>query len=231
MSKQELPLRPGDGLGRLHAVLFDVDGTLIDTTELIGRGLQEVIRAHRGIAPDYARCVELIGRPLAYQMEVLAGGDTAPLIADFIRFYETNRDLERVITPAVDLVRLAAGLQLQVGVVTSKNHEEWANSLSRLGLDGLLGTVVCADDTRRGKPAPDPILAALERLGVAAGDTLYIGDTEYDMQAGREAGVLTGAAAWAAAHPERMRPWQPDFWFDDPGQAADAIRRLACRTL
>ena len=212
---------------RLACVLFDVDGTLIDTTDLIARGLQQVIQAHRGGKLTRARCGELIGRPLAYQMEVLAGPPIAPLVEDFIRFYEAHQDLERIIEPAVELVRLAHGLGLQVGLVTSKNHRELAHSLGRLGIASLLGVVITADDVPRGKPAPDPLLAALERLGAPASRTLYLGDTEYDMQAGREAGVITAAAVWAAAHPERLRRWEPDFWFERPAQAAALLRQAA----
>jgi len=158
---------------------------------------------------------------------VLAGPPIVPLVEDFIRFYEAHQDLERIIEPAVELVRLAHGLGLQVGLVTSKNHRELAHSLGRLGIASLLGVAITADDVPRGKPAPDPLLAALERLGAPASRTLYLGDTEYDMQAGREAGVITAAAVWAAAHPERLRRWEPDFWFEQPAQAAALLRQAA----
>jgi len=212
---------------RLSCVLFDIDGTLIDTTDLIAAGLQHAVRKHRGRTPDRARCVELIGRPLLDQFRLLAGEPVAPLVADFIRYYERHRHLERVIAEAVALVGLARGLGLQVGVVTSKNHTELANSLPRLGIAPLLSVAICAGDAPRPKPAPDPILAALERLGAEAGRTLYLGDTEWDLQAGRAAGVLTGAAAWAATHPDRLRAAGPDFWFDRPDQAADLLRQAA----
>ena len=153
----------------LCAVLFDIDGTLIDTVDLIVQALDYTYRKHLGVALPRAELRRLIGLPLSVQMRYLDDRITgsAPheqMEADEVAYYAANRHLERVIPEAVQAVQTAYRKGYAVGLVTSKNREELQLSLPKLQLDDFVDTIVSADDTERHKPNPDPVLMRYHKL-------------------------------------------------------------------
>jgi phosphoglycolate phosphatase-like HAD superfamily hydrolase len=107
-----------------------------------------------------------------------------------------------------------------VGIVTSKNRHEVANFLSRFPLQAYLDVIVSSSDTKRPKPHPDPVLKALELTNAQPGNTLFIGDSVYDMKCGKSAGVLTGAALWGPFGRDVLSAEHPDFLFESPEEVA-----------
>jgi pyrophosphatase PpaX len=215
----------------LCAVLFDIDGTLIDTVDLIVQALDYTYRKHLGVALPRAEIRRLIGLPLSVQMRYLDDRITgsAPheqMEADEVAYYAANRHLERVIPEAVHAVQTAYRKGYAVGLVTSKNREELQLSLPKLQLDAFVDTMVTADDTERHKPNPDPVLCALERLQVAPARAIYIGDTVFDLSCGRAAGVQVAAVAWGAHLPEDLRAAQPDYYFETPADLTEWVQQL-----
>lgn len=204
-----------------RCLLWDIDGTLIDTTDLIVDALDHVYRTHIGRTLPRPEIRALIGTPLASQVTALGapeavGASSDAMVREFIRYYEVRRDEERLIPPALDTLRAGYATGHATGLVTSKNRAEIANSLPRLGIDGHVHLVVTADDVALPKPAPDGILAALAALGVAPDDAVYIGDTVHDMRAGERAGVRRCAVTWGAALRPDLLAEAPDMICDDP---------------
>lgn len=215
----------------LRAILFDIDGTLIDTVDLIVKALDYTYRKHLGVALPREEIRRLIGLPLKVQMRYLDDrvAGNAPheqMEADEVAYYKAHRDMERVIPEAVGAVRAAYCKGYATGLVTSKNREELRLSLPKLALDDFVDAIVTADDTERHKPAPDPVLKALERLGVAPESAIYIGDTVFDISCGRAAGVQAAAVAWGAHLPEDLRAAQPDYYFETPADLLEWIEQL-----
>ncbi|MFN7019090.1 MAG: HAD family hydrolase [Fimbriimonadales bacterium] len=215
----------------LRAILFDIDGTLLDTVDLIVRALDYTYQKHLGIALPRDEIRRLIGLPLKVQMRYLddriAGNAPHELMeADEVAYYKAHRDLERAVTEAVAAVRAAYSKGYAVGLVTSKNREELSLSLPKLAIDDSVDVIVTADDTERHKPAPDPVLKALERLQVAPAQAIYIGDTVFDLTCGRAAGVQVGAVAWGAHLPEDLRAAQPDYYFETPADLQNWVEQL-----
>ncbi len=215
----------------LCAVLFDIDGTLIDTVDLIVKALDYTYRKHLGIALPRDEIRRLIGLPLKAQMHYLddrVSGDVPHqrMEADEVAYYAANRHLERVIPEAVQAVQTAYRKGYAVGLVTSKNREELMLSWRKLGLESFVDTVVTADDTERHKPNPDPVQNALERLQIAPERAIYIGDTVFDISCGRAAGVQVAAVAWGAHLPEDLRATQPDYYFETPADLLEWVEQL-----
>lgn len=215
----------------LRAVLFDIDGTLIDTVDLIVRALDYTYRKHLGVSLSREELRRLIGLPLKVQMHYLderITGD-APhkqMEADEVAFYAAHRHLERVIPEAVQAVQIAYRKGYAVGLVTSKNREELQLVLPKLQLDAYVDAIVTADDTERHKPNPDPVLKALELLRVRPEQAIYIGDTVFDISCGRAAGVQVAAVAWGAHLPEDLRAAQPDYYFETPADLIEWVAQL-----
>ncbi|OYT71894.1 MAG: hypothetical protein CFK49_03350 [Armatimonadetes bacterium JP3_11] len=215
----------------LRAILFDIDGTLIDTVDLIVKALDYTYQKHLGVALPREELRRLIGLPLKMQMRYLddrVSGD-APhdlMEADEMAYYKAHRDQERVVPEAVQAVQTAYRKGYAIALVTSKNRQELQITLPKLAVDAYVDTIVTADDTEHHKPAPDPVLKALERLQVAPEQAIYIGDTVFDLSCGRAAGVLVGAVAWGAHLPEDLQAAQPDYYFETPVDLRNWIEQL-----
>lgn len=215
----------------VEAVLFDIDGTLIDTVDLIVQALAYTYQKHLGVQLPRDELRRLIGLPLAVQIRYLDDriskpADHSAMEADEIAYYEANKHLEKVIPEAVQAVRAAALKGLKTALVTSKNRVELEHTMPRLGLEGIVRAVISADDSDRPKPAPDPVLKALEILKVDAEYAIFIGDTVYDLTCGRAAGVQIAAVAWGAHLPEDLHAMQPDYYFETPAELLKWIEQL-----
>lgn len=218
----------------LRCALFDIDGTLVDTVELIVRALDHTFRKHLGVQISRDELRRTIGLPLHQQVRLfdhLVGfvPDHRAMEADEIAYYESHKHLERVIPEAVEALREARRAGWRIGLVTSKNRQELETFLPRLNVDGWVDTVVSSSDVARPKPAPDSVLVALERLGVPPDEAVFVGDTVYDIQCARAAGVRVIAVGWGAHPPEMLRAHAPDWWVEEPAQLRELIRSLARR--
>ncbi len=201
----------------ITCLLWDVDGTMVDTTELIVSSLDYIFRKYYLQTAAESAIRGLIGTPLRKQIrffgEPVDYGTTEEAVThDFIQYYERNRDRERVLPEVTQLVNAGFTKGIPTGLVTSKNREELSNTLPRLGIAESIQVAVTADDVVHPKPAPDGILLALQQLDIPAHrrlNAVYIGDTVHDMRAGGDAGVKTIAVTWGAATPEMLTAVHP----------------------
>ena len=206
---------------RPNALLWDIDGTLIDTTHLVAAGLDHVYRMFLGrtLPPDEIRA--LIGTPLAEQIRIFGdpvsfGVDPEAMEAEFIRYWEARRHEERPIPAAIDALSAGKRAGRSTALVTSKNRAEIANTLPRIGIAEFVDAIVTADDVTNPKPDPEGICLALRLLDAAPEVALFIGDTVHDMRAGRAAGVRRCAVTWGAAPRDRLLAEDPDLICTDP---------------
>jgi pyrophosphatase PpaX len=205
------------------AVLLDVDGTLIDSTELIARSLAWGCEAARVAVPPREDLVRLIGRPIDVQAEMLAGEErVATFIPAALEFYFAHPELEQPFASAVETLERMHASGVALALVTSKNRVALASIRRLLPYERLTRAQITADDVARPKPAPEGVLLALDRLGVDASRAIFIGDSPYDMQAGLDAGVATGAALWGPHPRQRLEPFTPTHWL----HSLDEVSRL-----
>lgn len=183
----------------MKAVLFDLDGTLLDTRDMI---LESFKYAHTKVLganppPPEEELLSLIGIPLKTQMELIAPSKSEEL---FLAYQEKNKQIcESMLggfagTEAALERLLESGLRL--AVITSKRHDPAVQGLVSKGLDGYFEFVIGADDVAEHKPKPGPLLVACERMGLAAEDCAYVGDSPYDMQAARSARMQAVGVLW-----------------------------------
>jgi pyrophosphatase PpaX len=206
--------RPAEVPGPFSGVLFDVDGTLIDTAELIADSLEFASRRHLGRTHPRGVYYSLIGRPAIVQMETL-GGDKAPEMMDTaLAYYEEHAERETPFPGALDTLAQLKERGLALGLVTSKVRKEIDPTLRRIPLHRYVRVVVTADQTTRPKPYPDPVYLALQTLQIPAEAVLFVGDSPYDMRSGRAAGVKTGAATWGPHPRTSLEAEGPDHVFD-----------------
>jgi 2-phosphoglycolate phosphatase len=188
--------------GAPPVVLFDLDGTLIDSApDLAGAG-NEMRLARALPALPYEAFRPMVGSGargmVGIALQVGPADDGYDALRDeFLQRYEARMTREtQVFAEVVPLLDALTGRGVPWGIVTNK-AARFAEPLVRfLGLDRHAGALVCGDTTGRAKPHPDPLFEAARRIGRAPGECLYVGDDLRDVQAGRAAGMATVVAAW-----------------------------------
>jgi len=187
---------------RLGAVLFDLDGTLIDSAPDLAGACNEM-RVERGLDPlPYQRLRRMVGSG-ARGMVGASFGLTpespgyAELRDEFLDRYEARMTREtKVFDEMVPILAWLATQGVPWGIVTNKATRFAAPLVASLGLATRAATLVCGDTVAHSKPHPAPLLEAARRLGVAPQGCAYVGDDRRDVDAGRAAGMLTVVAAW-----------------------------------
>lgn len=202
----------------IQAILFDLDGTLLDTHSIILESMQHAVRSvlDRDIPPELL--MAKVGQPLAVQMKDFTSNEAAQEeLLQVYRAYNAVIHDERVRAfsgvPEVVESLLAAGLRL--GIVTSKRHNPALDGLRLCGIEHYFEFVIGADDWPEHKPNPGSIIHGIDLLGIKSSSCVYIGDSPYDMQAGRAAGCTTIAALWGMFSQDTLRAESPDFECDD----------------
>jgi pyrophosphatase PpaX len=202
---------------QLTTALFDLDGTLLDSIELILASFHHVAAVHHLPTRDDAAWMSGIGRPLRDQLASVASNEQelTQMVATFREHNLSHHDeLARPFAGAADVVRALKRRGVKLALVTSKLHRGTDSGLALLGLEDAFGAVVCADDVTHGKPDPEPVRLALSMLGSAHDESVFIGDSPHDMQAGRAGGVRTAAALWGPFSRAALTATTPDVWLE-----------------
>ena len=185
----------------IKGVLFDFDGTLANTIDLIVATFEHTCLTALGTKPSRQSIVDTIGLPLGDALELLSGIHDEERILELRQIYgqfnAANHDT--MIKPIPGVAELLPKLKergLKLAVVTSKKAYMLERGMSCLGMTPYIDATVSVLDTERGKPAPDPMLLACERLGLAPNQCLCVGDSPFDMQSGNAAGCSTVAVQY-----------------------------------
>ena len=207
----------------IGAVLFDLDGTLIDSAPDLA-GAANDMRAARGLALF----------PLAHYRPMVGAGargmvgrafDVGPehetfaaLREEFLQIYEARMTRETCFFPHMQLVLDALQARaMPWGIVTNKAARFSEPLVRALSLMPPTATLVCGDTTPHAKPHPAPLLEAARRIGVPAASCVYVGDDLRDVQAGRAAGMMTVAVAWGyLGEGEPIESWGADYLAPTP---------------
>ncbi len=215
---------------RIQTILLDLDGTLIDSTALILSSFRHTMRRHLGRQLPDTDWLATMGRPLIVQLRDFARCEAE--VEAMMETYSVHNDQyhDELVKPfpgvpaAVGELR-AAGFEL--GVVTSKRRHGTLRGLRTCGLPlEWFGAIVTADDVTRFKPHPEPVRAALERMQQSVPSAaVYVGDSPWDMRAGRAAGTRTAAVLWGPYGRAALEPTAPDHWLTQPSD----LSRIAAR--
>ena len=216
---------PVSAADRIAAVLFDLDGTLVDSAPDLAGAANELRAAHGLPALDFALLRPMVGSGARGMLHAAFGirpGEDRfdALREDFLGRYEARILRETRVFASVEPVLDALDRQsLRWGIVTNKIERYAAPLVEGLGLHRRSAVLISGDTTPHAKPHPAPLLEAARRLGVAPRQCLYVGDDRRDVEAGRAAGMAVLAAAWGyLGQGESVHDWQADAVLDEPGQ-------------
>jgi pyrophosphatase PpaX len=204
-------------------VILDLDGTVVDTVELIRVSFRHAVTTVLGQDLPDEIIMAGVGQPLMTQMRALSEAHAQELY-DVYREYNHRLHDEMIrgyegMEAALGRLR-AAGRRL--AIATSKSADVTAMGFRSLpDLRACFDAVITAGDSDAHKPSPEPLLLALERLGASAERAIYIGDAPVDIEAGRAAGMATAAVLWGMFSEVSLRASGPDFVLATPAEMAD----------
>jgi pyrophosphatase PpaX len=206
-------------------ILFDLDGTLIDSIGLILRSA-EFAFAKCGIdCPSEKEWLTGVGRPLPVMFGVFAPGREPELIEAYREFQYANHDLLVTVYPGVpEMLAELARRGHRMAIVTSKTTVLALRGLVHTGIDHFFETVVGMDSCKRHKPDPEPVRIALDRLSHGPEGAWFVGDSIHDMESGNAAGVATVGALWGPFNAEDLAPARPSFLAARPDEVVSLTR-------
>ena len=216
----------------LRAALFDFDGTLVDTTELIYQSMRHATGEVLGREIPREILLANVGQPLPRQMELIDAERAEALLESYRLHNQEHHDALIGEFPGVErsLARLRAAGVL-VAVVTSKRRFSVEMALERFpGLGEVVDRFVTLEDTTEHKPHPEPLLKGLEFLGdVPPEEAAYVGDSPFDVAAAKAAGITSVAVSWGAFSEDTLRGAEPDHLVEDIDAAVDVLLGMTDR--
>ena len=193
-------------LSHVNTVLFDFDGTLLDSNELIADSWRHTVRslAGREMTDDEIRAT--FGEILAYSMGSIMPDVDVKQAVETYRTYQHEIFLDRIdlFEGAVEMLHRLKSAGFKTAIVTSRLKSSTERALAHFGLEDFFDAVLTASDTDKFKPDPTPLFIILDRLGSKPGEAVFVGDTVHDIQAGKNAGVFTVLVDFSFALP----PWK-----------------------
>ncbi|PPA70203.1 pyrophosphatase PpaX [Jeotgalibacillus proteolyticus] len=199
----------------IDTVLFDLDGTLIDTNELIISSFMHVMDHY--FPAQYTRndVLQFMGPPLVESFERINPAKVDEMV-DFYRAYNLeNHDLLVTGFPKVEeAVKELAERNIKMAIVSTKRNDVVIKGLKLMKLDHYFDVVVGLDDVKNAKPDPEPLLLALKRLNSLPENTIMVGDNHHDIVGGQNAGTKTAGVAWSAKGRDYLLKYKPDWILD-----------------
>ncbi|WP_251198597.1 HAD family hydrolase [Anaerotardibacter muris] len=201
----------------IDCLLFDCDGTLIDTYDIILEAMRYIVNGELGQDRSDEELMHGVGTPLEDQMRTFLDDESQVdrTVAAYRAYNDSIHDEGVNIFPGVkDGLEALKRAGYRMGVVTSKRHWLADRGLEICGIRDYFEVLIGSDDFPVHKPEPGPILEACRLMGVDPAHCAYIGDSPYDIKAGNAAGCTTIAARWGMFSPESLTAEHPDHEID-----------------
>lgn len=211
----------------IKAILFDFDGTLANTIDLIIATFEHTCQTVLGSVPAREKIVNTFGLPLPEAMLKLSGrADLVEEMRNVYREYNDNHhdDMIQSIDGVTEALAALKARGVKIAVVTSKKPRMLHRGIACLGLAPYIDAIVALGDTKASKPHAEPMLAACAKLGVKPEECLCVGDSPFDLQSGRNAGVKTVAVRYTAFVWEKiLAEGKPDYVIERPEDLLELV--------
>ena len=199
----------------IKAILFDLDGTLIDTNELIVECFQYALKEHKNLDVPREDVVKTFGEPLVFAMQKYGEDNVDDLLNLFRKHQETRHDImARECGGVTDGIKALKEDGIKIALVTSKRRPMTERGLNLIDIFKYMDAVVAFEDTEDHKPTGAPALKACELLDVRPEETIMVGDSHNDILCGKDAGCYTCLVSYTALPLEELMSYEPDFIID-----------------
>ncbi|MEH7440712.1 pyrophosphatase PpaX [Bacillus sp. JJ1122] len=200
---------------KIDTVLFDLDGTLIDTNELIVSSFLHTMEHYYPGQYQRADVLPFLGPSLQETFEPMNPEGYEEMITTYRTYNLTNHDLlVKEFEGVYETVRTLKENGFHLGIVTTKRSDVVAMGLKLTGLDEFFEVIVALDHVKNPKPDPEPLLKALELLGSSPERAVMVGDNHHDILGGKNAGTKTIGVSWSIKGREHLEQYKPDYILD-----------------
>ena len=206
---------------KYKAVLYDVDGTILNTLNMNMYPLMRIIKEETGEDWAFEDVLRFAAYPGMKVMEELGVEDKEKTYARWVRYvneYEEGASLYDGFEAVFEQLRAAGMIQ---AVVSAKTKKQYGIDVVSKGIDRYMSAAVLADDTKKHKPDPEPLLECLRRLDINADEAIYVGDAVSDWEAAKSAGMDFGYAVWGSVSDAGIV--SPAYRFEIPGDILKLI--------
>jgi len=207
---------------RWPVVLFDLDGTLANSIDLIIASYRAAFATiGRGVERDVA--LHWIGQTLRQTFAREAPGQGPDMEVAYRAYFADKMDQISGYPGVPELLASLNAAGAVTGVVTAKKREVALKTMHQAGVEGLIDLICAMEDTTAHKPDPEPLLAAAAKLGVASNTCVYIGDATHDVLAAKAAGMAVIAVTWGAGLPDELAALNPDALVTDAAELSACL--------
>jgi pyrophosphatase PpaX len=208
-------------------ILFDLDGTLLDTNELIIQSFQHTYKRHLNKHVDKEEIIKSFGEILKITLDREFGEISDEAIKTYRGFQVGNFEkLIAIHSGVADGVKELQRLGYKLGIVTSRLNESATRGLKHFGLMDYFESIISADDTEIHKPDPTPALMALAQLSGKPEETMIVGDSSFDILCGKNAGMTSVAVGWSALPRDIILKCEPDYVVESMDELVTLIKKL-----
>lgn len=216
-------------MGKINTVLFDFDGTIMDTNTVILQSWQHTFRTVEGKERPKEEILETFGEPLYVTMAKVLPQIPVEEGAQIYRSYHYDNFTELIeIFPGIlDLLEELKARGYRTGIVTSRLWHTTEMGLKKYDMEQYFDAIVTCDDTDKHKPDPEPVNIALERLGSKPEETIMVGDSKFDILSAKNAGVRAALVSWAVAINDEDKTGEsaPDYILEKAEDLLEILER------
>ncbi|HLR60064.1 MAG TPA: pyrophosphatase PpaX [Pseudogracilibacillus sp.] len=199
----------------IKTVLFDLDGTLIDTNELIDESFRHTFKKYNYVFTD-EEIRGFNGPPLRDTFTNLNNGLAEEMIQTYREHNLANHEAYVRAFPHVEeTIKALLEMDIKVGIVSAKMKPGVELGLSIVGLSKYFDTIVSIDDVTNPKPHPESVCLAMEQLQAKPAATIMVGDNSHDIEAGKDAGAQTAAVAWSKKGKVFLQQYNPTYMLEN----------------
>lgn len=198
----------------IKGILFDLDGTLIDTNELIFQSFEYALDTVLHTSVPRHLLTFTFGKPLQQIMQELGGPQAEPLRQAFVEYTLAHEDQISLFPGVEEALRQLKALGIGTALVTSRLYRGAKRDLDLFQLAEYFDVFITPESTQHHKPHPEPAQKALAALQLAPRQAIFVGDSSHDLQCGKAAGCQTAAVRYSLFHPEELLLQKPDYLLD-----------------
>ena len=199
---------------RYKAIIYDIDGTLLNTLDQNMYPLMRIIKEELGEDWTYEEVASrFAAQPGMKTIADLGIRDVDGVYARWVRYVNAYGEGAKAYDGVPELLEAVKSMGIRQAIVSSKRAPQYAIDMGRPGFDKYMETAVLCEDTQKHKPDPEPLNECLRRMGLTAADALYVGDARSDLEAARNAGMDYAYAKWGSWSP--VEPEEADYYLEN----------------
>ena len=208
----------------IDTVLFDLDGTLVDTNDLIITSFEYTLAQFFPNEKKEFNILPYVGEPLVETFSRIHPEKAAEMVEVYrIHNAEHHDELIKEYDGVYETVKELKQLGVKLAVVTNKLRQPALRGLEMARLDSFFDVVVTFDDVERAKPDAEPVMKALRQLGAEPESSMMVGDSQFDIEAGNRAGTKTAGVAWSLKGKEFIEHLEPDYVINHMSEIIDIV--------